>query len=144
MTKATWLMVANSSEARLFERSAPTGELHQLMQWSHPSSREHLALAHHQHRHSGTRERSGLASRKTVKHHERQLFACEIAAGLKKETGVGLPARLVVFAAPAFLGRLKSAFATALPQQDVTYRPQNLSGLSRQALDLHWRIPGNF
>lgn len=144
MTKATWLMVANSSEARLFERADPTGELEQLMQWSHPSSREHLALAHHQHRHSGTQDRAGLAPRETLKHHERQLFAREIAAGLRRETGMDLPARIVVFAAPAFLGHLKSAFATALPQQEVTYRPQNLSGLSQQALDLHWRIPGNF
>ncbi len=144
MTKATWLMVANSSEARLFERSAPTGELHQLMQWSHPSSREHLVPAHHQHRHSGTQDRAGLAPRETVKHHERQIFSREIAAWLKREIGVAAPSELVVFAAPAFLGHLKSAFATALPQQDVTYRPQNLSGLSRQALDLHWRIPGNF
>lgn len=139
MTANIWIIVANSSEARLFEQSTPSSELEQRMQWRHPASRGHEALARHQHRSSGIQSRAGLMPRETSRDHERHAFAHEISTWLKQETALTPPSRLIVFASPGFLGHLHQAFAHSLIPCAYSSHPLDLTRFS--AREIMQRLP---
>lgn len=107
----TWIVVADSARARIFARDGrwqPMAELHGL---AHPESR-----LHHGDLKTGGRgeqqEAAGRASHAsdyetTPSEKEANRFAQEIATTLQKSRSNNDFEKLVLVAAPAFLGRLR-------------------------------------
>lgn len=113
----TWIVVADSSRARIFRATALQGPYAELETLAHTQSREHARdlasdkpgrsyAAAGEHRHAMEPEHDP-ADR------ERQAFAHQIAERIERARTHGELQELVLVAAPAFLGRLRQV----LPEQ---------------------------
>lgn len=107
----SWILVADSASARLFEALTPEAPLAMVEQLSHPRSRSHA-------RDLGTdRPGRGHAMAGDGRHGmepptdptvvEAQRFAAELAALLRERRLAGAYERLHLIAPPAFLGLLR-------------------------------------
>ncbi|MEQ8798991.1 MAG: host attachment protein [Salinisphaeraceae bacterium] len=107
----TWIVVADSARARIFERDGRWQPLAELQGLAHPESR-----LHHGDLKTGGRgeqqESTGRASHAsdwstTPSQQEAKRFAREVADTLHEGRTQNRFERLVLVAAPAFLGRLR-------------------------------------
>lgn len=109
--QATWILVANSSEAKLYQNLKRFGELEMLEQFSHPESRtKNSAMASDR---VGRRRCRNAGSGSMVeatdpKQYEAQRFAMQLADALDGGRADNRYARLVVVASPQFLGHLNT------------------------------------
>ncbi len=107
----TWILVANSSEAKLYRNMKRFGELEMLKQFSHPESRtKNSAMAsdragHYQCRGAGS---GSMVEATDPKQYEARRFAMELADALDGGRAGNEYARLVVVASPQFLGHLNA------------------------------------
>jgi protein required for attachment to host cells len=106
MTTPLWILVADSSGARIFERKGRKAPLLELADWVHPEGRmlaseiENAPLGH------SLAGRTGLAPRIDIKHRERTEFARTLAQWLHDQLPANPTVELVLFAADPFLGEL--------------------------------------
>lgn len=115
MKKETWIVVANSSFAKIY-KAENNNKLIEIRELQHPESRLHdqdlvSSTPGRTFSSVGTR-RSMLEPTTTPKEQEMNLFAKEISHCLEhhKET-LG---RIYIFASPSFLGLLRQHFSSAI------------------------------
>lgn len=110
--KPTWIVVANSAQARFFTADTATGPLAEFHDLVHGESRLHAREltsdlpGKNVDSHGGGLH--GMEARTPVKKHEREVFAREVASYLTHARNSGEFDRLIVVAAPAFLGELRA------------------------------------
>lgn len=110
MMKTTWILVADGSRARLFEKPNPDAAMVPLQAWVHPPSRlraESLVydqLGRSSKGHSGT---VPFAPRLSLKQREHQRFAQDIARHLADGVSAGRCGALVLIASNSMLGAVR-------------------------------------
>jgi len=112
----TWVVVANSSQARIFTLSARNDALKEIKQFDHPPSRAHQRDL--------TTDRPGrtfnsmdpgrhaMTASVNPKEHETQIFAGLLADELEAARTHGTCERLILVCSPAFLGVLRKTLST--------------------------------
>ena len=106
-----WVLVADSSKARFFEAESRIGALRELFEVEHRPSRAKVAELTtdgpgRAFDHNGP-GRHAMEKEVDPKEYESRQFARDLAARLAIEEGRGTYNRLVIAAAPRFLGRLR-------------------------------------
>lgn len=135
MPHTSWVLVANGSRARLFERSASDHALLEIMAWIHPEARQHMGSSETDHRTSGTKGRTGLAQPQSTKAHVRAQFAEEISLWLKHALNPQGRLQLAVIASNPFLGELLSHGHGWLERHVCAHHPLDLTSLPLAELD---------
>lgn len=108
----TWIVVAESAQARIFEASNRVAPLKEVASLIHPISRSktHDIVTD---KPGNTRDRYGHAQRtmdeSNAQRHEHEIFAREIADELEKGRSTAHYQDLVLIAAPSFLGTLRQS-----------------------------------
>lgn len=125
----TWVLVANASSARLYEGD-PRRKLTLLKDFSHPASRERasaLVSDRPGHNPGAGNGHGSFVPASDPKQNEAALFAGELASELERGRVSGAARRIVLVAAPAFLGLLNKqlsdanrALVSATVQKDYT------------------------
>jgi protein required for attachment to host cells len=113
----TWVLVANASAAHLYINDGPNKGLRKLREFAHDRSRAKLAdLIDTQAAdgRSGTAHRAAYQPASTARAHEADRFATELTEALESGRKQRTYQRLIVVAAPQFMGRLKRRFGTPL------------------------------
>lgn len=106
MAQKHWILTANASVARLFERTSLLAPLIELADWMHPegsmlaSELERAPLGH------SMGGRTGLSPRMDPKHRERLEFAHQLALWLREAVLAHRVHDLVLFASDPFMGEL--------------------------------------
>lgn len=114
MKKETWVVVANSSHAKIFkvENNNTLVEIHEF---EHPESRlddQDLVTSKPGRTNDSVGfRRSSMEYQTSPKHHEFQLFAKQISEYLDQAHETGAVGRLYISASPIFLGILRQAFS---------------------------------
>ncbi len=131
MKNKTWIVVANSSLAKIFH-AEKVGVLTQVECIDHPEGRlknsdmvsDKPGCTHER----GLPGRSAIEVQTSPKRHEAELFAKRISEYLEASREQGLFARLFVAASPTFLGLLRQAMSPGTSQliagevdKDVTH-----------------------
>ena len=116
MPDLTWILIANSSRARLFERGARGGALKLLREYRHPESREKpeaLVSDRPGHVHQGIlgKNPSSYEPPTLPKRNTQQHFALELARELEHGAAQGRYQALIVSASSPFLGMPKKRLA---------------------------------
>ena len=106
MTQQHGILVANASQARLFERSSFSEPLLQLADWVHPASRMPARDTERAPLGQSLAGRAGLAPRLDLKHAHRSAFAEELAHDLREAVmGLRLKSLALIVSKP-FMGEL--------------------------------------
>ena len=143
MDTTVWAIVANSSIARVLERStAEPGHWLEVECLMHPQSRLQGAEAGHDLPGHSIAGRSGLAPRSDPREHERREFAQQVAQVLKVAVGAHRVGRIVVFASNPFLGELLAHLDDESRKRVSESHALDLTGLGLQALEQ--RLHGEF
>jgi protein required for attachment to host cells len=139
--KPDWILLANSSRARLLQRERGI-HLTTLESFEHPQGRSKTSelvddRAGHE---SNDRSYGGTAyqPRTDAKTKEQQRFAHELAGYLEREAQAGKFRSLEVFASSPFLGALKAELGTATQPLVAAVHDLDLTGLG--ALELERRL----
>ena len=107
----TWVLVAESSRAKLYSANTRRGPLVELDTFVHPAGRMHEGdLVSDRPGSDGGAVGQGrhiVADRTTAKKHENISFAKEIAGNLDEARHKGSFDKLILIAPPAFLGLLR-------------------------------------
>lgn len=139
MSSPVWIVVANGSRARLFQRDNRTDPLFEVRDWVHPQTRQHARLQEGEHRTSGIDGRAGLATRLSGKDRERAQFAQEICQWLEQELATHRIHSLAILASNPFLGDLMSHGHRQLRQQLCASHAVDLTALPVGPLDQRLR-----
>ena len=110
--KPTWILVADSSRARIFSADTPSAPLKEINSLAHPEGRIHEQnmtsdLPGHHSDTSGA-GRHGFQDEVEPKEQEVIDFAKQIAKHLEKARNTNKFNQLLIVAAPAFLGTLRT------------------------------------
>ncbi len=115
--KPDLVLIASASQARLFARPSPDGDLQPLSSFAHPEGRlKASALGDDRPGHGASDERPGGVSftpREDLHKKERVRFARELADRLDESLRTGTYGRIAVFAGSPFLGELKKELSPA-------------------------------
>ena len=106
----TWVLVANASEARLFQRQKAGQGLELIKEFSHPESRaKGIELASDGPGHfQSSGARGAFADTTTPKEYEAERFSMELVKALEAGRVANSYQRLVLVASPHFYGLLNS------------------------------------
>lgn len=139
----TWVLVADSSRARIFRAEKPLGGIEEIETLTHPESRLHEQKitsdfpgrsfdSHGPGRHA-------MGAKVDVKQHEQHTFAKQICERLDSARGQGKFQQLILVATPALLGLLRKHMSEETAKQ-VTYQlDKNISRL--QAGEIRRYLP---
>lgn len=112
----TWVVVADSSAARIFLAGSPTGALQEIASYEHPEARRHerdmrtdepgvtfdrVGYAKH-----------GMEPKVKPKEHEANVFARFLAERIDTARARSEINRVILVAPPEFLGNLRAALAS--------------------------------
>lgn len=107
----TWIVVADSARARIFKRDGRWQQLDEFQDLAHPESRLHngdLRTGGRGEQQESTRQSSHASDwGNSPAETEAIRFAQEVARALRQGRKEGAYEKLVLVAAPAFLGRLR-------------------------------------
>ena len=137
-----WILVANASQARLFERRSFTEPLLELHDWVNPPSRltaretERAPLGHSQ---AG---RAGLAPRTDLKQLHRSAFAQNLAAHLREAVIHARMKSLALIVSNPFMGDLLSHLDASVQKLVCAQHPLDLTSLN--VTDLERRLRSDF
>ena len=141
----TWVLAADSSNARIFATDSRVGTLAEVLSLSHPQSRQHeQTLTSDLPGRSFDRAGQGrhvMGASVSPKEHEVLAFAEEIVEALEKARNDGKFNQLIVVAAPAFLGELRKRFPTALSRLVVLELDKNLNKEQFTAEEIRGQLP---
>lgn len=130
MTTPLWILVADSSGARIFERKGRKAPLLELADWVHPEGRmlaseiENAPLGH------SLSGRTGLAPHTDIKHRERSEFARTLAQWLHDKLPTNPTVELVLFASDPFLGELIGQLDKQVHKKVRATHPVDLTALT--------------
>jgi protein required for attachment to host cells len=137
----TWVVVADSAHARIFENTGPGHGLKELPGRSRETelkpSRDIDADRPGRSFDSGGQGRHAMEPPTDSKRHEKGVFAKEIADMLRAEQVKGAFDRLVVVAAPATLGDLRTAMSKELADAVTGELDKDLIRLNERDLEGH-------
>jgi protein required for attachment to host cells len=111
MPKPLWILVANASVARCFERATPTSHLVSVANYAHPESRMHTRELETDRGGRTQKDDAGRTSfvpRTEPKERERAEFAREIARALEAGVVEHRCSAIALFASNPFLGELQA------------------------------------
>lgn len=136
----TWVVVAESSRARIFSLEKVNGPIDEILTLDHPDSR-----AHEQELTSDlpgrANDRHVLTSSVEPKQQETISFAKQIADHLDTHRKTGDYHKLIIFAAPAFLGLLRERMNDHTNKLVVYESNKNLAQLSVDKIRDHLPVP---
>jgi protein required for attachment to host cells len=139
MPQKHWILVANASHARVFERTSFTAPLVELTDWLHPESRmpardtERTPLGHSE---AG---RAGLAPRSDLKHLHRSEFATTLAQYFHKAVLNHRVNALALFVSSPLMGELLSHLDASVQHTLVAKHVLDLTSLNVNELDKRLR-----
>ena len=113
----TWVLVANASAACLYANDGPKKGLHKVREFAHDRSRAKLAdlIADAPgHGRTGSARRADYQPATDAKRSEADRFACELTDALENGRRQRNYQRLILVAAPQFMGRLRRQLGTPL------------------------------
>jgi protein required for attachment to host cells len=113
----TWILVANASAASLYINEGPKKGLRKLREFAHARSRAKLAeliTDHSAHGRSGASRRAAYQPATDPRATEAERFASELKDALETGRQQQHYQRLIVCAAPQFMGRLRHHFGVPL------------------------------
>jgi protein required for attachment to host cells len=143
--KKTWIVLANASRARIFDRDAVGGKLEELTDLVHLQSREkgsdlttdrpgHAQKAHGDPGHAGT----AFQAHSDPRQKEHAAFAAQVSHSLEDAVTQGRCPGLVLIASDPFLGELKSHLGDAATRVLSATIPRDLSSFA--GADLERRV----
>ena len=115
MGEKTWILVANASHAKLYQRHTSLQLPEYLRDWQHEDSRKHVqeliadSAAGRSQQSFGHGARPAIEPQTSPKANEKQDFAAELGRYLNEERKGGAFAALILVASPEFLGLLREA-----------------------------------
>jgi len=128
----TWILVANQSVAKIFERSSKNGVPELIEEFQHPAGRLHegdlvtdKGAAVFQSAGSGQQRSTGTEVEATE--HQAQIFAGELAEQLRRARVDDRYRALALICAPAFLGHLREALDDATAKLVTAEVDKNIS-----------------
>ncbi len=138
---ATWVMVANGGAARLFRAESPLGVITELESIVHPEGRMRVqdltsdipGRAFD----SAGQGRHAMESEVGPRRQALREFAGQLAARLERARRNGEMGRLVIAAAPGFLGELRKAISTETRRLVAHEIDRDLVRLSPQEIRAH-------
>lgn len=139
MVAQHWILVANASHARLFERQSFTEPLLELADWVHPASR--LPARETERAPLGQSQvgRAGLAPRADLKQLHRSAFAKELAAFLRDAwVGQRMKSLALVVSNP-FMGELLAHLDASVRKGICAQHVLDLTALNQTELDQRLR-----
>jgi protein required for attachment to host cells len=137
----TWVVVADSSRARILLADGPLGPLTELEQLDHPASRSREQdltsdLPGRAFDSAGA-GRHAMEPHEHPKHHEAEVFARQLGERLNRGCLEGDFDKLVLAAAPAFLGLLRRQIGTETEKLISEQIDKNLVALEPAKLRAH-------
>lgn len=137
----TWIIVADGSRARIFEAVRAGADMHERETLAHPASRLHEQeltsdLPGRAFDSSGE-GRHAMGSKVEPKKHEVEEFAKQIAGHLDKARTENRLDNIVVIAAPAMLGMLRSALSAETKKLVATEIDKDLTQHSVADIQAH-------
>jgi protein required for attachment to host cells len=139
MAQQQGILVANASQARLFERRSLSEPLQELADWFCPASRmparetERAPLGH------SLAGRAGLAPRVDLKHLHRRAFAHDLAANLREAVLSQRLTSLVLVVSNPFMGELLRHLDASVQKILGAQHVLDLTSLSLTDLDQRLR-----
>lgn len=138
-----WVLVAESSRAKLYEIETPRAPLVEIHEFSHPESRQHehelttdlpgrAYDSHGQGRHA-------MEANMSPKQHEARVFAKQIGDYLEAARIQRRFRELIIISAPAFLGLLRKNLSDATNQCVTQEIDKNL--VQHDAADIRAHLP---
>lgn len=129
----TWIVVADSARARIFEPAAQGRALEQVRELLHPGSRAHeRELTTDRPGRSFDSEgpgRHAMSESVSPKEHEAWKLCKELADEIEKARAQGRFDRLVLVAAPSFLGELRKTLSDQTMRLVVGDMDSNLASM---------------
>ncbi len=142
----TWILVAESSRAKIFEQEAPRGDLRELQAFDHESSRlndiDLVSSAPGRAFDSKGMGRHAIEPDTDPKVNETHIFARLLAQHLDKGLEKNHFKKLVVMAPPEFLGILRDTFSAQINHLIVAEINKNLVRESVESIQAH--LPFSF
>jgi len=140
VARLQWVLLANASRARLFERDPENGAMRELAGVVDPAGRakgSDLADDRPGHVAKGT-GRTQFEPRTPPKEHEHREFARDLAHQLEAEAQAGRMAPWVLIASSPFLGLLRAALGSAAAARLEHHADRDLTAY--QGRDLEHRV----
>jgi protein required for attachment to host cells len=109
----TWVIVADGTRARFFNRHA-NRKLEEFDVLVSPDNRMHEGdlVSDRLGRVDGGGAAHGLGNKNTAKEHEQDLFAKRVASRVEEGRTAGQVNKLILVAVPRFLGRIRASLST--------------------------------
>lgn len=139
MLQKHWVLVANASQARLYERTSSTESLAELADWVNPQSRmqasetERAPLGH------SLGGRTGLAPRADLKQKHRSAFAHTLAAYLHEAVLTHRVNALALVVSNPFMGELLEHLDASVHKAVLAQHALDLTSLNTTELDSRLR-----
>ena len=138
---SVWVVVADKARARIFFAASPNAALEEKEVFLNPEDRvpeRDLVTDRPGRAHSSVgNQRSGMSGEVDAKTHEAQMFAKEVAERLAKARANAEFDRLVLVAAPAFLGMLREKLDSQVLRCVTLTLDKDLSHLGARELREH-------
>jgi protein required for attachment to host cells len=142
----TWVLVAESSRAKILEQEHPHGELHELAGFDHAASRLYdkdlVSSEPGRSFDSKGYGRHAITSEIDPKEHEVEVFAHQLAHHLEQHCEKKNFNKLVVIAPPEFLGILRHTFSEHLNK--ITAASVNKNLVHETAENIRGHLPYSF
>lgn len=141
--RTTWVLVADSTRARLFEAVTATGPLREIESLVHPASRLHERDINTDSPgrsfDSGGQGRHAMGQAVGAKEHEAETFVREISRRLERARENGELKQLIVIAAPGLLGLLRKHMTADTARLITLELDKNITQM--EASDLRAHLP---
>ena len=138
MPKPLWIVVANASQARCFERTSRADPLVPLASYEHPESRLHARDLETDGGGRAQKDDAGRTSfvpRTEPKDREREGFARQIAKVLEEGVDAHRCSGIALFASNPFLGELQSHLTHGVRQHITATHALDLTSFAQNELE---------
>jgi protein required for attachment to host cells len=139
--KTTWVLVADSTRARLLEAENPIGPLNEIETLVHPESRLHERDINSDSPgrafDSGGQGRHAMGQTVGAKEHEAGTFVRDILQRLDRGRESGDLKQLIIVAAPALLGLLRKHMSTETARLITLELDKNITQMGSSELRAH-------
>lgn len=136
--KPTWILVADGSRGRLFEKAHADAKLQALQAWVHPPSRlraESLAYDQLGRASKGHAGSVSFGPRNSLKQREHQKFAQELARCLADGVSAGRCGELVLIASNSMLGSIRQHLTVQASKRVSWSAPVDLTPFEGRELE---------
>lgn len=137
----TWIVVADSARARIFESSGKTDDLRLAKDLEHPASQAHerdlITDRPGRTFDSNGPGRHAMSESVSPKEHESAKFCKTLSDAIEHARNEQAFDRLVIVAAPAFLGQLRKMLSASAAQLVTLEIDKNLAQMDEQDILAH-------